>query len=165
MLNTLRRACGILNGAYTYAAVLLLVAIIVASSLQVFTRYILNASMVGTEEFARFCFIWMSMLGGSVCVARNAHPAVTVISDMLRAVPRRVLEAGISVLIILCSLIFLYYGYRMVQVTGTQFSPTLHIRMSLVYFSLPIGGIGMIANAAVNLAGQFLPVRGERGGE
>lgn len=160
MLSALRKVCGLINRAYTYAAVLFLAAIIVASSLQVFTRYALNASMVGTEEFARFCFIWMSMLGGCVCVAKGAHPAITILSDLLGSVPRRVLDIFIHILIILCSFIFLYHGSKMVAVTVNQFSPTLGIGMYLVYLSLPVGGAGMILNALVRIIDQIHSFRG-----
>ena len=156
MLSALRKFCGFINTVYTYVAVVLLIAIIVASALQVFTRYVLNASMIGTEEFARFCFIWMSMLGGSVCVAKGAHPAVTVISDLLRNVPRAVLEILIQLLIILCALIFLYYGGKLLPVTIKSNSPTLGIRMDLVYWSLPVGGAGMILNAVANILGKIM---------
>ncbi len=140
---------------FVWTSVLLLAAIIIASSLQVFTRYVLNNSLIGTEELARFCFIWMSMLGGSVCVARNAHPAVTFAGDMLRGAPRKALSAVIFVLIILCSLIFVVHGYRMFVVTGNQFSPTLGVRMCWVYLAIPVGGAGMILNAALELMKLF----------
>jgi TRAP-type C4-dicarboxylate transport system, small permease component len=151
----LRKICCFLNSLYTYVAVVLLAAIIVASSLQVFTRYAMNASMVGTEEVARFCFIWMSLLGGSVCIAKNAHPAVTVISDLLANIPRRVLNVAIYLLILLSALLFLYYGYKMLQVIGNRYSPTLRVRMDIVFLSLPVGAVGMICNSLLGLCEQF----------
>ena len=151
MLNTFRKTCSLLDKLFSWVAVLLLAVIIVASSLQVFTRYVMNASMIGTEELARFCFIWMSMLGGSICVGKSAHPAVTFIGDMLHGVSKKALGIFIQILIILCSLIFVYYGYRMFRVTGSQLSPTLGVRMSWVYLAIPIGGAGMILNALLNI--------------
>lgn len=58
------------DAVYMSISILLLIILVIASALQVFTRYVLNNSLVGTEEVARYCFIWMSMLGGSVCVGR-----------------------------------------------------------------------------------------------
>ena len=52
---------------YMTVSILLLVLLVGSSAAQVFTRYILNNSLIGTEEVARYCFIWISMLGGSIC--------------------------------------------------------------------------------------------------
>lgn len=157
MLNAFRKTCGLMDKLFVWAAVLLLAVIIGASSVQVFTRYVMNASLIGTEELARFAFIWMSMLGGSVCVSRNAHPAVTFIGDFLHGNTKKALSTLIYILIILCSLIFIVYGYRMYKVTGYQLSPTLGIRMSLIYLAIPVGGVGMVANAILGIFKELSP--------
>lgn len=157
MTGALKKACALVDVLYTYTAIILLVIIIVASSWQVFTRYVLNSSAIGTEELARFSFVWMSMLGGSVCVGKKAHPAVTFLGDSLKGVPKRLLGVTIYILIVLCSLIFVAYGVQMVMITGTQMSPSLGVQMSLIYLSIPVGGAGMILHALSGILGQILP--------
>ena len=68
---------------YMTVSILLLVLLVGSSAAQVFTRYILNNSLIGTEDVARYCFIWISMLGGSICVGRWAHSTVSILSDAL----------------------------------------------------------------------------------
>lgn len=157
MTGTLKKACNLIDGLYTHITVILLGVIIAASSLQVFTRYVLNSSVTGTEELARFSFVWMSMLGGSICVGKGAHPAVTFVGDMLKGWAKRLLSITIYILIVLCSLIFVIYGVQMVMITGTQMSPSLGIPMSLIYLSIPVGGTGMILHAVSGMLKQILP--------
>ena len=65
MQNIIKKADALLNKAFTGLSVILLAVVIVATALQVFTRYIMNASLSGTDEVARFAFVWMSMMAVS----------------------------------------------------------------------------------------------------
>ena len=69
----LRKVDDFFNKAYMGVSVILLIVVIVATTIQVFTRYIMNASLSGTDEVARFAFVWMSMLGASICVRTYGH--------------------------------------------------------------------------------------------
>jgi len=147
MLTAISKVCKVMDTLFFALACVLLGIIITASTIQVFTRYVLNSSLTGTEELARYCFVWMSMLGGSICVGKMAHPSVTFIGDGLKGVSKKILKIIIFVLIIVCALIFLLYGIQVVRSTSTQLSPTLQIPMRLVYLCVPIGGGGMIIHA------------------
>ena len=140
-----------MNKIYQSAAVVLLAGIIVASTLQVVTRYVLNASMTGTEEFARYCFVWMNMLGASICVRYGSHAVVSILNNRLKGKKKYIHEIVIHGLMILLALIPIIEGMRMIGYTMTQPSPTLRIPMGYIYASVPVGGIGMIVNAVRNI--------------
>lgn len=145
------KADDFLNKMYQSAAVVLLAGIIVASTLQVFTRYILNASLTGTEEFARYCFVWMNMLGASICVRHGSHAVVSILNSKLTGKKKYIHEAAIQILIMALSVIIIVEGFRMVGYTMVQPSPTLRIPMGFIYASVPAGCIGMIINAVRNI--------------
>ena len=88
MLNIMKKANAMLNKVFTGLSVALLAVVIVATALQVFTRYIMNASLSGTDEVARFAFVWMSMMGASLCVRNHGHAVVSVLNDSLRNKPK-----------------------------------------------------------------------------
>lgn len=140
-----------INRVYQLTAVVLLTGIIVASSLQVVTRYILNASMTGTEEFARYCFVWMNMLGASLCVRYGSHAVVSILNNKLSGKKKHIHDMVIHSLIILLALILTIEGFRMIGYTMVQPSPTLHIPMGCIYASVPVGGAGMMINAIRNI--------------
>ena len=67
MKDALDKVCSMVNRIYGGAALLLLAVLTGAMAVQVFTRYVLGSSLSGTEELGRYCFIWMTMLGASIC--------------------------------------------------------------------------------------------------
>lgn len=162
MLKTLRKADDMLNSVFTYLSVVLLVIIIISTSIQVFTRYILNASLSGTDEVARFAFIWMSMMGASICVRNNGHAVVSILNDALKRKPRtqKSHEILIQALIVIGSLVLLVYGVKLVGATGAQRSAGLGIPMSYTYACVPFGALGMIINGIVNIVDAIAAMKG-----
>lgn len=143
MIAGIKKINQAVDAVYMAVSVLLLVLLVGASAVQVFTRYVLNNSLVGTEEVARYCFIWMSMLGGSICVGRWAHSTVSILSDALPETGRKLLFILINVLIVICAYIFVTGGIEMFIASGNQLTPTMRIPKCLIYLCVPLGGAGM----------------------
>lgn len=143
MIRGIKRINQSVDAVYMTVSVLLLVILVGASAIQVFTRYVLNNSLVGTEEIARYSFIWMSMLGGSICVGRWAHSTVSILSDALPEKGRKILFIFINMLIIVCAYIFVTGGVDMFIAAGNQLTPTMRIPKCLIYLCVPLGGAGM----------------------
>lgn len=147
------------------SAGILFVVLIVASTLQVFTRYVLNSSLIGTEELARYCFVWMSLLGGSIAVGRWAHTAITVLYDSLRGNSQKVMFIVLNILIIVLSVVFIKGGTKMMQVASAQSTPTLHIPKKLIYLGVPISGIGMLLHSVEHIVNSVSEIfSGKKGG-
>lgn len=133
-----------------YVAVVLTFIIIVSTSVQVFTRFILGSSLIGTEEVARYSFIWASMLGAAICVKNFSHATVSFVPDNLKGKAKKFQGCIVQILIMILSLIFIVQGYNMVMVTFKQLSPTLRIPMWLIYLSIPVGGVAMLLASVCN---------------
>lgn len=151
MKVALDKVCSLVNSIYGGAALLLLTVLTCAMAVQVFTRYVLGASLSGTEELGRYCFIWMTMLGAGICVSSDSHAAVTILNDHLRGKVKGGHKISVDILILLCAALLLAQGIKMTVMTTRQLTPTLHIPMSVIYASLPVGAIGMILNVVNNL--------------
>lgn len=145
-----------LDKLYGTVGVGLLAAIVAASSVQVFSRYVMHSAVTGTEEFSRYCFIWMSMLGASIAVGQLLHPSVTIVTDRLHGGARKVSMAFIYLIIIGSALLLTVYGIKMVSTTTRQLSSILRLPMCYIYLSLPVGGIGMIVHALINMADELI---------
>jgi C4-dicarboxylate transporter DctQ subunit len=141
------------------AALLLLVGVVVSSSIQVITRYVFNASLTGSEEFARYCAIWMSMLGASICVKYGSHASISFLNDFLKGKTKLIHSIAINLVIIIFAFILIQQGFNIVKVTTTQLSPSLRIPMSYVYLAIPVGAIGMIINAISTIGKYYLEIR------
>lgn len=124
--------------------VIVLTAMAVAVFLQVIFRYVLNFPLFWTEEFARYCLVWSSLLGSAVAVKRGQHIAVTILLERFPPALRRVLNiiALISVAVILT--IILWGGIQLVAITRAQISPALRVSMSVPYLAVPVGAALML---------------------
>src|SRR4051812_41342862 len=94
----LRRADAVLLGIATALAAVLLCCVV----LQVFYRYVLQDSLVWSDELARFCFVWSSLIAASVIVGRNDHFTIPIVVDLLGERTRARTE-------LLCLLLFMAF--------------------------------------------------------
>ena len=143
--NFLNRICRVI-------LVLTLIAMTVATFLQVLFRYVIHLPLFWTEEFARYCLIWSSLMGAGVAMKRGQHIAVTILVERLPAGLRRVssLIATLSILLLLA--VMLWGGIELVIVTRFQISPALRIPMAIPYSAIPIGSAIMLVHALNFLA-------------
>ncbi|QAA94460.1 hypothetical protein CKA81_11935 [Pollutimonas thiosulfatoxidans] len=118
---------------------------VAVSLLQVFFRYVLNDSLVWSEELARYLFVWVSFLGAIIAFHRGMHIEVDILTSMLRDNSKRILDLLTKVLTGVFLLVLIVYGWRIVGATWGTPSAALRIPMGLVYMAIPVGGIGMLA--------------------
>jgi len=122
---------------------LLMASLVMAICWQVISRYLLSEPSLWTEEFARFCLIWIGVLGASYAFDQRAHLALNLYDEQLseRARKYRTLIQEIAV-VSFAVLVMFIGGGRLVYLTWTlnQTSPALGIPMALVYSVLPLAG-------------------------
>lgn len=140
-----------LNKLYLAAACVCLVAIVVTMFVQVFTRYIMGASLTGTEELGRYFFVWMNMLGAGLCVNKVSNATISVLNDALKGAAKRIHSIAVEFMIAVMAGILIVYGIRIVEVAMGQITPATHLPMSLIYMSIVVGSIGIAVNAINNI--------------
>jgi TRAP-type transport system small permease protein len=116
-----------------------LVLLVVITSLQVFTRYVLNAPLSWTEEAARMIFTWIIFIGAALIVKRCSHISIDYLAKILPAAPRRWLLLASHAFTLAVVLILAIKGFHLLQITGASESPALGIRWVYVYAAFPIG--------------------------
>ena len=82
-MKKLQQVSDIINKCVSYIGMVIFIVLIVACVAQVFFRFILNNSLSWSEELARYCFIWMHMLGASLLIEGSGHATVTAILDLM----------------------------------------------------------------------------------
>jgi len=125
---------------------LLMALMIVPVSMQVLSRHSgLVPRYIWTEEVARFCFVWVIMIGAIVAVRDSAHFDV----DLMPA-PKTKREEGISKLIVhasmmLMAVVFAGYGVKFALLGYAQQSEMTGVNMLILYISFPLAGFSWIA--------------------
>ena len=123
--------------------------------LQVFNRFVLNASLSWSEEAQIFCHIWIVFLGIPIAYQRGAHLYVETFRNMF---PPR-LGAAFDLLVELMwaafALSLMVLGYQVSRVAAMQESPGLEIPMSYPYYGMVLGGIYLALVAMRRIVAWF----------
>lgn len=146
----------ILNTVFLWVSVALLIVVMCSSIIQVFTRTVLNNALVGTEEVARYAFIWVSFLGSSLALAKiGTHPTVDILNNALKDRAKHIHLIFTYLVVLLFGVVLVIHGGRLTSVVMRQLSPTLRLPMAFVYGACPAGGVGIILNALAVIFDQI----------
>ena len=130
-----------------YLMVTLLSSIVIIMTYQIIRRYFFNASLTWSEEFCRYCFIWMMFAGFSYSIRFAKDLRVDAVVRML---PWSVQHAISLVILVLCLLLTGYLFINSFETVATvvrtgETSPGLHLPMKFVYASSVMGyGLGTL---------------------
>jgi tripartite ATP-independent transporter DctM subunit len=124
---------------------LLIGAITVLVSVQVFARYVLNNTPPWSEELCRYLFVWASFLGACVATGRAAHLGVDSLVVRLPAGVREMLRHAVTALIVVFMGLLVWQGTALVPAMATQRSPSMGISLQYVFMAIPIAGAIMLA--------------------
>jgi TRAP-type C4-dicarboxylate transport system permease small subunit len=90
-----------------------------------------------SEEVARYCFVWVTLLGASALLrVSDGHPRIDTLWHLADRHVRSALDLFSRAMVILCSLAIAFGGLRMMQLNWEQRSPSLEIPMAWIYLSM-----------------------------
>ena len=128
--------------------VVIFAAMVVAGLAQIFNRYVLNTSLSWSEEFQRFCHIWIVFLTIPVVYQRGGHIGIDYLVTALPALPRKAAIALINGAWLVLGGAIAWTTWSLMAVASRQTSPGLGLRMDWVYAGLLIGGAYLALVAA-----------------
>ncbi|OOF69833.1 TRAP transporter small permease [Rodentibacter caecimuris] len=121
---------------------------------QVISRYILGAPSIITDEIARFLFMWVGLIGAAYATGLKQHLAIDLLLTKQQGKQKICLQLFIlTIMIVFSASVLFYSGIHLVKDTylSGQVSPSLGIRMGLVYLCLPISGAIMLIYLIVDM--------------
>jgi TRAP-type C4-dicarboxylate transport system permease small subunit len=133
-----------------------LLAISVVVVVSVYYRYVLNNSLIWSEEACRYMTVWLIFLGLSTAHRRGQHVSVGSVLNRLPArlgarqrVPDRVAEA----ITFIVSFVLTWLG---AQNAASNFdihpvTPALHLESAWVYLAIPVGFGLLLIQSLVHL--------------
>lgn len=146
---------------------LLMGLIIVPVTLQILSRFVgIIPRFIWTEEVARFCFVWIIMIGSAIAVRDGTHFDVDLLPH-----PKTKRRQGISSLIvhsgmILMATVFVCYGYDFAKFGFIQTSEMSGINMLSIYISFPLAGLSWILFLSEKIMKDFKQIfHPETGGQ
>ena len=119
----------------------LIAVMIIPVTLQIFSRFVdFIPRYIWTEEAARFCLIWLIMLGATIAVHDGTHFDVDVLPAPKSARGRAVARMIVHVAILLVALIFVAFGWRFAMFGWDQSSEMTGINMLSIHIAWPLAG-------------------------
>lgn len=155
----------ILGGYYRLLQILLTVlmtGLLIPVVLQILSRYTgLIPRYIWTEEIARFCFIWIVMIGAMIAVRDGSHFDVDVLPK-ISAKMDAWLRIFTHVAMLAVALIFVTYGYQFAKFGSIQSSEIAGLPMLTIYIAWPLAGITWLAFLGEKFVEDIKILRGEK---
>lgn len=136
---------------------------IVPVTLQIFSRYTgFIPRYIWTEEAARFCFIWMIMIGAMIAVRDGTHFVVEVLPHP--RTPRSQALAGVpvDVFLLIVAVAFVLYGYDYAVFGYSQTSELTGINLVWIYGTYLVAGLTWLVFLVERFLKAIPLVRGHR---
>ncbi len=121
---------------------LLMAVLIVPVSLQILARYTgYIPRYIWTEELARFCFIWIILVGSMIAIRDDDHFSVDLLPTPKGRKGRAVARLFVDLMCLLMAGIFIVWGWPLVQFGLLQTSEMADLPMVYIYIAWPLTGI------------------------
>ena len=136
------RLIGILYRTLQVLLTALMALLIVPVVLQIVSRFTdVIPRYIWTEEVARFCFIWIIMLGSMIAVRDDTHFDLEVLPMPKSAQGRALARLIRHGLMLLVALTFVWFGYEFALFGFEQESELSGLNMLAIHIAWPLAGV------------------------
>ncbi|MBI3514834.1 MAG: TRAP transporter small permease subunit [Proteobacteria bacterium] len=143
-LALLERVCALASVGFTCLIILVL-------SAQIFCRYVLNASLVWSEEVATWCMVWVVYAGSAILMRNWQHVHIPIFIRLLPLPLRPPIIILAKTMTMGCAALITYYGVIMFNGTFHIVSQTTGISTGWIKLAVPLGmgAMALFAGAGV----------------
>ena len=138
----------VLDGYYRFLQVALaslMGLLLIPVTLQIIARYIgIIPRYIWTEEMARFCFIWIILIGSMIAVRDSTHFKVDLLPQAKTNKGKALARMFVDFWILMAALVFIIWGWPLVKFGLLQTSEMAELPMVYIYSAWPLAGITWI---------------------
>lgn len=140
----------------------LMALMVVPVTLQIVSRYTgLIPRYIWTEEAARFCFIWIILLGAMIAVREGTHFEVDVLPTPATPRGEALMKLLIYLFMLVFALVFVGYGYQYAAFGYTQTSELTGINMVFIHGGYFVAGLTWVAFLGERILAAIAVLRGD----
>jgi TRAP-type C4-dicarboxylate transport system permease small subunit len=154
-----------LDGYYKFLKIVLTIlmgVLIVPVTMQIFARYVdFIPRYIWTEELARFCFIWIILVGAMIALRNNEHFTVDLLPAPKTNRGMAISRMFVDLMAFILAMIFVVWGWPLVKFGLLQTSEMAELPMVLIYMAWPLTGITWILFLAERLVDHIKLYRGD----
>ena len=135
---------------------LLMAVLIIPVTMQILSRYTgLIPRYIWTEEIARFCFVWIIMLGAMIAVRDGTHFDVDVLPQFKSPKTEAAVRIFVHTAMLLMAIIFIWYGYAFAKFGAVQTSEIAGLPMLTIFIAWPLTGVTCLVFLGEKLIKDF----------
>ena len=141
----------------------LMLLMIVPVLLQILSRYSgFFPRYIWTEEVARFCFIWIVMIGSMIAVRDGSHFRVELLPQPETNRQKGIADLVVHISMMLMAIVFIWYGYDFAKFGFMQNSEMSGINMLSIYVSFPLAGATWVVFLLERIVADVRKISGDR---
>lgn len=116
--------------------------LIIPVTIQILSRYVgIIPRYIWTEELARFCFIWIILVGAMIAVRENEHFTIDLLPETKTRKGKAISLMLVDFMTFLMAAIFVVWGWPLVEFGLLQTSEMAELPMVYIYIAWPIAGV------------------------
>ena len=132
----------------------MMLAIVLTVTWQVFSRFVLSDPSSFTEELSRYLLIWIGILGAAYAYKTKAHLGLDLFVEKMTGANKKMTLIIIELVVMAFAiLVMIIGGFSLVSITLElkQTSAALGVQVGFVYAVIPLSGLLIIVFALNNL--------------
>lgn len=146
-----------------FVITLLMGLLIVPVTMQIASRYSeYIPRYIWTEEAARFCFVWIILVGSMIAVRDDAHFDVDLMPTPNTPLRKLLSRWVVHFFMLLMAISFCVYGYDFAKFGWIQNSEMSGINMLSIYIAFPLAGLTWIIFLVEKMVEDYRIFRQER---
>lgn len=124
--------------------------------ISVILRYVFSIAFVWSEELLTMVFVATTFFGAALGLREQEHIAVTNFVSLMPGRAKKVSMVAGQLLILLVSIVMMYYSVRMIQKVGKVPSPATGIQRGYYYAIMPVSFMCTAFYTVVNILREFI---------
>ena len=134
-----------------YGTLLSTVGLIGSVLIQIFARFFLANTPPWTEEASRLFFIYATAFGAGLALKQNYYVHLDLFFNGLPARVQSILLIMIPACTVILFGVMAAFSFRFIQLGHSEWSPSMKVRMSFVFFSMFIMGVSLSVYAFLDM--------------
>lgn len=143
-------------------AKVLLLAIIMATFISAFCRYVFNSSWMWSLDLILLLFAWFAFFASSQAIRRRSIINVTIVTDRLPEKVRQIINVFNDVLMVAFMVVIICYTVHISILNWRQTITSMQISYSWVLLSLAVGGVLMTIGLLVQTYQHIMVALGKK---
>lgn len=161
-MNALHKFRHVIDVILSTACAIVFGVMVIVGTYQIVVRYFFNNPSTVSEELLTYSFTWLALLASAYVFGKRDHMRMGFVADKLTGTPKKILEVAIEILVmVFAAAVMLYGGFTIMQLTMTQVTASLGVKMGVIYTIVPISGLLIIVYSILNIIDLIAGYEGE----